>query len=149
MTLHANMAIPYLQLCPWNRILINRKGFFSVSFPLLLISKKWPSHFRRETSKETQQHWYHIHTWSETALKGTFVNRDMPYLHWESLEIKLTVPLRQVFYKMTLKSIYSWDLNIKNFKVLNTSKIYQIKWVNCIIFMHLNSKFSNIYSIFV
>ena len=35
------------------------------------------------------------HSWSDKALKGTIVNRALPYLNWGSLEITLTVSCRR------------------------------------------------------
>ena len=39
------------------------------------------------------KHWYSIHTSLNKALTGTVVNRALPSLNGESLEIMLTVPL--------------------------------------------------------
>ena len=43
-----------------------------------------------------------IHTWSNKIFKGTDVNRPLPTLHWESLEITLTVPLTRNKFRETL-----------------------------------------------
>jgi len=54
------------------------KCFFLWVSPLLVLSKKGATHFRRETANEInslkkQKHWYLIHTWSDKALKDTVV----------------------------------------------------------------------------
>ena len=47
----------------------------------------------RINSLKKQEHGYQIHTWSDKAFKGTVVNRVLPSLLGESLEIMRTVPL--------------------------------------------------------
>ena len=39
---------------------------------------------------------YHIHTWSDKAFKGTVLNRASPLLYSGSIEISLTVPLKEI-----------------------------------------------------
>ena len=73
--------------------------FIFAMFSIASINKKYASHFRREPANENKQfkelkkHEYLVHTWSDKALKGTVVNRALAFLHGDSLEITLTVPL--------------------------------------------------------
>ena len=50
--------------------------------PLLLKSK-------RQKIKINKKHGYLIHTLKDKALKGTFVNRTLPSLHGEFLNLKM------------------------------------------------------------
>jgi len=45
-------------------------------------------------SLKKHKHEYLIHSWQGKALKGTVVNRVFQSLHGESLEIKLSCPLK-------------------------------------------------------
>ena len=56
-----------------------------------------------------QKHALLIKTWSDKALKGTVLNRTLPYLHEGSLEITLTVPLTQGYNirKVNCSCVYS------------------------------------------
>ena len=42
------------------------------------------------------EHWYLIHSWSDKAFRCTVVNRALTSLHEGSLEITLTVPLKEL-----------------------------------------------------
>ena len=50
-----------------------------------------------------QKHGYLIYTWSDKAFKGAVVNRTLPFLHGGSLEITLTVPLKQIWVRNSWK----------------------------------------------
>ena len=102
--LNAKMAMPDLQLYPWNIYqIINEedivvfliwKVIISVSFSITSYKQevrntlsqrncKWKQTFKNKNKK----HWYLINTWSDKDFKGTVVNRALSSLHWGSLEI--------------------------------------------------------------
>ena len=78
------------------------------------------SHFCGEPTLENNQyfnyeHRYPIYTWSDTAFKGTVVNRALSSLHGGSLEFTLTVPLTFFFATMWKISSFFYLKNSLNF----------------------------------
>ena len=79
----------------------------------------------KRISFENYTHWNLIHTWSDTAFKGTFVNPTESSLHWRSLKITLTVSLR----KQTLneKRKFYWN---RNFRILLSTDYFNFREEN-------------------
>ena len=92
-------------------------------------------------SLKEEKHWYLIHTWSEKAFKGTVVNRALPFLHWESPQITLTVPLRnkpttgwnsgRVFWNFCSVKI-GWKKNNLNSTCLSWNKVQYLVFIKAI-----------------
>ena len=76
----------------------------------------------KRISFENYTHWNLIHTWSDTAFKGTFVNPTESSLHWRSLKITLTVSLR----KQTLNEKHEFYWN-RNFRILLSTDYFNFK----------------------
>ena len=63
---------------------------------------------------QNYEHLYLYHTSPDKAFIGTFVNRgNLPYFHVETLEITLTVPLREkiVNFISCPANLYNWETN--------------------------------------
>ena len=79
--------------------------------PLVVVSKKWASHIRRESSnkkkqfKETETLFSIVHTWSDNAFKATNVNQVLPSSLHRVHEITLTVPLIEKCWNLTAISV--------------------------------------------
>ena len=77
---------------------------------------------------------YLLYFWSDKWFKGFVVNRTLPSLHIESIEITLTVPLRnfKIILRLTL-DVVVMDLKIKTLPTQQWTKVlgmYLLPWNN-------------------
>ena len=104
-------------------VFLARKVFISRSFPVAFNAQEMRislSQRNRNLKLKKQEHLYRlIYSWSDQAIKGTVLNRTLPFLHGASLKITLPVPLSNkncavgklfLFYrKNTWKTFYDGE----------------------------------------
>ena len=77
---------------------------------------KWVNRFCKEITITDNQILYLINTWSDKSVKGIVVNRVLSSLHGGSIEITLTVFLKELILSENKSPI----LRIRNATSLNT-----------------------------